>query len=321
MSAAPKQEAELIRPYDSLSNIKPNYELPTDAQFKHLIGQKLLYLGSDKTNDNYHSDFYNETKKDYVKNSKMIGHYFTIIDIKSKDQFSVKMDGDTTSVYLLKIDLLGKDRNKECVIVGYYEKMREKYENKDLVFIEDDYDYNEYDGLINSTTRKRNYNIDGHSIWHCSQVSVFQEEDPYRKIKGNRVVLILENEKYGQHFTFAENGSSYHSSWEERELKKFKLKEDYNKIQAQKKAAAALAAKKRAERKQNLINRYGQDLGTKIADGIVKVGMTKEQCKEAWGEPVNINRTTTASGTHEQWVYEGGSYLYFDGNILTTIQN
>jgi len=34
----------------------------------------------------------------------------------------------------------------------------------------------------------------------------------------------------------------------------------------------------------------------------------------------HINRTTGSYGTHEQWVY-GGSYLYFQNGVLTTIQN
>lgn len=48
--------------------------------------------------------------------------------------------------------------------------------------------------------------------------------------------------------------------------------------------------------------------------------MTKEMCKEAWGEPYDINRSSGSWGTHEQWVY-GSSYLYFEGNKLTAIQN
>ncbi len=57
-----------------------------------------------------------------------------------------------------------------------------------------------------------------------------------------------------------------------------------------------------------------------IRDGKVFVGMTKTQAKMAWGEPSDVNSTTTKHGTSEQWVYDGG-YLYFDGNRLTTIQH
>ena len=44
-------------------------------------------------------------------------------------------------------------------------------------------------------------------------------------------------------------------------------------------------------------------------------------CVEAWGEPYDINRTVTRNIIHEQWVYDIGRYLYFEGNILTAIQD
>lgn len=39
-----------------------------------------------------------------------------------------------------------------------------------------------------------------------------------------------------------------------------------------------------------------------------------------WGGPKNVNTTKTASGTHEQWVFGNGWYLYFDNDVLTSIQ-
>lgn len=51
------------------------------------------------------------------------------------------------------------------------------------------------------------------------------------------------------------------------------------------------------------------------------IGMTKEQAKNStWGEPNKINKTTTAYGIHEQWVYNDFKYLYFDNGYLTSIQ-
>jgi hypothetical protein len=40
-----------------------------------------------------------------------------------------------------------------------------------------------------------------------------------------------------------------------------------------------------------------------------------------WGKPIRINRTTTASGVREQWVYGSKSYLYFTNGSVTAIQN
>ncbi len=56
------------------------------------------------------------------------------------------------------------------------------------------------------------------------------------------------------------------------------------------------------------------------SEGVI-IGMSKEQAlASSWGKPRRINRTTTARGATEQWVYSGG-YLYFVNGILTTIQN
>lgn len=53
-----------------------------------------------------------------------------------------------------------------------------------------------------------------------------------------------------------------------------------------------------------------------------KIGMTKNQVRNHtnWGEPNSINKTITAQGTFEQWVYDDFQYLYFKNGKLTTIQ-
>ena len=54
----------------------------------------------------------------------------------------------------------------------------------------------------------------------------------------------------------------------------------------------------------------------------VTIGMTAQECMDSlWGRPVSVNKTTTASGESEQWVYGSNRYLYFDNGILTSIQN
>lgn len=55
----------------------------------------------------------------------------------------------------------------------------------------------------------------------------------------------------------------------------------------------------------------------------VSIGMTARQVLEEsnWGKPKSVNRTTTARGTSEQWVYGGNQFLYFENGILTAVQN
>lgn len=55
--------------------------------------------------------------------------------------------------------------------------------------------------------------------------------------------------------------------------------------------------------------------------GGVRVGLNVEGVlKSCWGKPVRINRTTTASHEHEQWVYGGGQYVYLVDGVVTSIQ-
>ncbi|HME26491.1 MAG TPA: hypothetical protein VKI44_35060 [Acetobacteraceae bacterium] len=52
------------------------------------------------------------------------------------------------------------------------------------------------------------------------------------------------------------------------------------------------------------------------------IGMTPEQVinDTSWGRPNRVNRTTTAAGEREQWVYPGQHYLYFENGRLAAVQ-
>lgn len=49
--------------------------------------------------------------------------------------------------------------------------------------------------------------------------------------------------------------------------------------------------------------------------------MTNAMARESWGLPEDINRTVGAWGVHEQWIYPGNVYLYFENGILTSWQD
>lgn len=53
-----------------------------------------------------------------------------------------------------------------------------------------------------------------------------------------------------------------------------------------------------------------------------QIGMTAEEVRNSsWGSPKDINRTTTANGVDEQWVYSGYRYVYLEDGIVTAIQD
>lgn len=91
-----------------------------------------------------------------------------------------------------------------------------------------------------------------------------------------------------------------------------------------------MEAATRAANEQAVLLKAGADAEAKrkslaaanARKGGVRLGMSKKQVlSSSWGKPFDINRTISASGTVEQWIYGSGSYLYFHDGILTTIQN
>lgn len=96
------------------------------------------------------------------------------------------------------------------------------------------------------------------------------------------------------------------------------------KVKKAAKAAAAerekrLALEQQSEhaRSESIFDKYGNELGARILAGDIWLGMTADMARASMGEPKSINRTVTASGTSEQWVYESShKYLYFKDGIL-----
>src|SRR5438045_2851953 len=56
-----------------------------------------------------------------------------------------------------------------------------------------------------------------------------------------------------------------------------------------------------------------------VRNGTVRLWMSDEQCRLAWGKPSRINQTTDDRGVHEQWLYDDELSLCFDNGVLTSI--
>lgn len=55
--------------------------------------------------------------------------------------------------------------------------------------------------------------------------------------------------------------------------------------------------------------------------GDPQIGMGyAELIQTCWGKPLHVNRTETAGGVSDQYVYSGGRYVYIRNGVVTAIQ-
>lgn len=312
---------EKIAKYDSLTNFKRMpYQSPEKDKygyvtFHHLIGQTVMYCG--EPYDTYFAP--NLKTGEYYK---IVGILPNAIDAGLYDRLQLQHVKDSTMHSIGGIGDYQK-YNYQMVVLGHYEKLKSMYVGRSFVYVGNatvGYAYDKEDNLINFQTDTLTKNIGKGSVWKCIDVQVKpRKKDDYRSIDyRSTLVLLFDNAKYGKHYCYLEsdNGEAFEALSYELPIVGpcFRDKET---VDAYKKAEAT-AKKQHWDR---MISKYGSSNGTLIAQGKVRIGMTSEMCRDAWGSPHDINRTTGAWGVHEQWVYSSGTYLYFEDGILTSIQN
>ena len=326
---------DVIFTYDSLTNVKYQGRERADY-YKHLVGQKIMSVSS----SDYRSFIKFNKEKDVFRNEshlkRMDGRNYYIDSIAydhiDGDVFFVSEENNADNKFSLSIK-----KQYEWVIdiawvnIGYFEKIKDLYLGKELVYVHKDENI-DIATHLHETRRFMDYNttknlakkIPCNSIWKCTDILVLPGKMDFGDCE-NRVILNVENEQYGKYYIFA----SY--LLDDRVESNFLTMEDFHKYQAVQNQLRAVAKAKAAkvaeeaeirakERRDNIISKYGNQLGGLILQGRVIVGMTKEQCIAALGRPTKINRTTTATMVHEQWVYSS-KYLYFENDQLVAIQD
>ena len=224
---------------------------------------------------------------------------------------------------------------KELISVSYFNYLTKKYLDKDVVIEVGD----RFDILMNKDKIK-NFDrkfLDSTLLYKVAKITkitlkgirayyeeyyipVFSLEDseknieevPYRRIKDK--VTFLEDFNIGADLREKQDLIKK-DSLERVRVAETKLENEQVEL------IIAKNEKARTERRISLAIKYGIDLGETIAKNKISIGMTKEMCRDSWGKPNSINRTTNSYGTSEQWVYSRGRYLYFDNEKLTTVQN
>jgi outer membrane protein assembly factor BamE (lipoprotein component of BamABCDE complex) len=74
---------------------------------------------------------------------------------------------------------------------------------------------------------------------------------------------------------------------------------------------------KRAEEQRDHDAREYAEL---VKKGRVRVGMTAEQCRTAWGSPAHVSSYTDPDRVYEKWTYPSGRQLLFANGVLKIVQ-
>lgn len=199
------------------------------------------------------------------------------------------------SEIILEEDLI--DECKKRYDSVYIDSIKRTFLNKEVYYSQENY-----------VAEENKFNL-------CTNIEI---KNTGRKEPNYQFVITLTNNNGSKDIIITKDNMKFIELAEEyREKKKIKEeKEEQERITHE-----ALLAKEEAEYKAKLIHKYGKQNALLILNNEVKLGFTKAMCIEAWGKPSEINRTITRYGTREQWVYGLGCYLYFDGNILSGIQD
>ena len=272
--------------------------------------------------------------------------YFTVLNIEIADNIEAKkglfskleeFDGRCDELSVLRFTLKNERNGEElywviecrdlkwsCMfLVPYFEKMQKTYKGKNVVPTK------KYEQLADINTGEP-VNINPGEVWSCYDVTFVNTKkqqfiQPYCILEKNGARVMIKFQD------FTEKCRGMFSEEDHLFLPTFILEQEYNEIVAEKQRAAEerqrIADERQRheelalqERNKQIMQKYGNKYGKLICEGKVCLNMTKEMCKEAWGEPLYVNSLMVKGLVHEQWVY-WGSYLYFDNNTLTGIQN
>lgn len=214
---------------------------------------------------------------------------------------------------------------RDFILVPYFVKQQQLYEKKKFICVNGDSEYKKKD-----VKTGKEVSVETLSKWLCEEVTLLmvkQAETRYGSSGSEyRIYYVLANDKgetiafdnmekdYG--ITFSEE-QAYFKGEREKQLKQDEL------IAEQKLEEKTMVEKEKKEKekfKNECINKYGSYNGELIAQGKVKLGMTLEMCKVAWGVPFTTSKTTTVYGVDEDWYYGFLYSLHFVNGVLRRIQ-
>ncbi len=204
---------------------------------------------------------------------------------------------------------------KRFFLVPYIVKQKQIYEGKTLIF--NNKGYYEFSSRNFLSDKLERIVVPDESKWYCEKIDLIPSGREYYKL-----YYVLKN-KNGKTITLQNLSGNNHKFMTEQEYEQKQRKEklEEQKLRAEKRRKEKLKRqkkkKKQEEHRAKCIEKYGKHLGELIAQGKVKIGMSQDMCKTAWGKPLWKSETTTQHGHYEDWYYGFGFSLHFrDGELI-----
>jgi len=337
--------------YDSLSNISTirDDSIKHHESYKHLIGQTIFYVEPDDTKSRvHHKSFYDTPEIKYgttaLPYESCMNRYWKITNIVNykppfavadKEIFELTDTTDGKRVYCEP-----RNMNRDFIVVGFYEKIKENYIGKTFIYnktyFSEVWDNDRYNYLMDLQTKKHNKDIPEKTKWKCIDIAAYnvtKQDAMYDDYECRcPIILVFENDSLGKYYSYVQTktGKPFKDTkncyWitdkgHEEESILLYLGKFLDEEQE------AYISKRDKEEKQyfeaqkkKMLKKYGKYWGKLVAEGQLEIGMTKQMCRDSWGEPEDINTTSTRYGTHEQWVYTT-IYVYFDNGKISAIQD
>jgi len=262
-----------------------------------------------------------------------------------KELSSTDFDDSKSKLFILRNDLNGdtlycNDIN-HFILVPFFIKQKELYRHKRLIYDDEKTSWGAFVNIPRSELDSRfvvkseddngeveikgkNVTIDLGSKWTCTDVTLIKTPEnieQYSTQPSHQIYYLLKNDKDQQIALTNIKGFIEEQNYLKREAEKKLQKEQLLTIKRQEEQVKKEIKKKNNERRHlESISLFGQLNGELIAQGKVKIGMTKEMCQYAWGKPLWLNKTTTKKGIFENWFYFMGYSLHFENNTLTRIE-
>lgn len=316
----------------------------------------LISKNNKKITDKNNNEIYTNNYYRIATENEIFDNYYKVIDVKNRIEIENKINeeykklraqgiktsyelpgkmynGNNILFTLVKknstdtLYIQSKTIDEDFTLVPYFLKMKELYNGKKMIAI-NDIKYHNLIEEIDVTTSKKIV-IPNLSIWTC-EINLLKDSDNNNKPKfifKNEIgqVIVLNNWCRSRRNNGYAEGSKhlddlyFVTELKYNEIQRFKkLKDAEKKLEiTNKNNLEKLRQKKHVEKCLNL---YGEKNGNLIAKNEIEIGMNKNMCLISWGKPFDTYTVKTANKTLEILHYSYQKSLYFENDILYKIE-